>query len=343
MKSCRRVGFTLVELLVVIAIIGILVALLLPAVQAAREAARRSQCINNLKQVGIGFLNCESTHRALPGAGWNVWYVGDPLLGSGREQPGGWIYQILPFCEEQAIYDLTGDGDKLNVTTAQKQKSLDLQRSAIASFNCPSRRAATPYPYRLPNTWTIRNGDRSPEVARSDYAANAGDGENGMQFWIESTKSYLNDTAWFVYDYKKLSEHSWPPFDGQTGINYNGTVIKLRHITDGQSKTYMVGEKYLNAAYYESDGTFDGGDNHSMYQGFDWDINRWTSINDPPLQDRFGQESFGSFGSAHPGGFNMVYCDGSVQSISYDVDVDLHRRAGHRHDQGDVLRVQTPL
>jgi hypothetical protein len=53
----------------------------------------------------------------------------------------------------------------------------------------------------------------------------------------------------------------------------------------------MVGEKYLNAAYYESDGTFDGGDNHSMYQGFDWDINRWTSINDPPLQDRFGQGS----------------------------------------------------
>ena len=99
-------GFTLVELLVVIAIIGVLVALLLPAVQAAREAARRNQCVNHLKQIGVGFLSHESAHGSFPGSGWSPWVVGDPLLGAGRNQPGGWMYQILPFIEQQAVYGM---------------------------------------------------------------------------------------------------------------------------------------------------------------------------------------------------------------------------------------------
>src|SRR5215471_3702209 len=104
-RLCRR-GFTLVELLVVIAIIGVLVALLLPAVQAARESARRMQCQNNLKQFGLAFQNHNDMLGHLPTDGWGYFWVGDPDLGFGIDQPGGWTFNILPYCEQKAIYDI---------------------------------------------------------------------------------------------------------------------------------------------------------------------------------------------------------------------------------------------
>lgn len=333
-----RSAFTLVELLVVIAIIGILVALLLPAVQAARESARRSQCVNHLKQIGVSWINHESTHKMLPGSGWHPWVVGDPAMGVGRNQPGGWIYQSLPFLEEQAIYDMPADGQKA-VTTQQKDQATEMQQATSATFNCPSRRAAKAYQYRLPNNWTPTNANRSPEVARSDYAANAGDGAQGMRSWIKSENRYAGDSemnTWLAVPYDRPEQHTWPPFDGQTGINYMGAEIRPKHITDGLSKTYMVGEKYVNAKWYESDGTVDGGDNHSMYQGFDWDINRWANEDYPALQDTYNAFAFESFGSVHSGGWNIVMCDGSVHSISYDLDIETHQRLANRLD-GQVL------
>ena len=102
----KSAGFTLVELLVVITIIGILIALLLPAVQAAREAARQTQCKNNLKQLALGCLNHDSATGRFPCGGWGFSWTGDADRGNDWRQPGGWIYNILPYIEQQPLHDM---------------------------------------------------------------------------------------------------------------------------------------------------------------------------------------------------------------------------------------------
>lgn len=345
--KCKRRAFTLVELLVVIAIIGILVALLLPAVQSAREAARRAQCLNHLKQIGVGFLNHEGSKKILPGAGWSPWYVGDPLWGSGRKQPGGWMYQVLPFIEEQALYDLPGDSQKTVMTPQQKAASVIMQEIPVTAFNCPSRRQAKALPWAvLPiATWKPFNSDPMSTAARGDYAANAGDTAVGKwQTKGQGTPDdltddkYMGDSSepsppldWLWPSYTNPEPVvTWPALTMQSGVNFFGVDMKLKYISDGTSKTYMVGEKFLDPDSYECDGNVNGGDNQNYFGGYDWDTNRWADL--PPLRDTPGGNLYRMFGSAHAAVWQVVMCDGSVRALSYDIDLLIHRHFANRSD-----------
>ena len=135
-------GFTLVELLAVITIIGILIALLLPAVQAAREAARMTQCQNNLKQLSLGCLQCEQANGFFPTGGWGYDWVGDADRGQGKRQPGGWLFCILPYLEQRQLSAL-GAG----MPIAQKNAANTWRMgTSFTIMCCPTRRRATAYP-----------------------------------------------------------------------------------------------------------------------------------------------------------------------------------------------------
>lgn len=310
-------GFTLVELLVVITIIGILIALLLPAVQAAREAARRMQCTNNLKQLGLGVLMHEESQGFYPTGGWYCLSIGDPdrgfLAKPGSSswvmvdgQPGGWFYNILPYIELASIHDV-GLGQ-----TAAVKKDLWSKQVAqpISLAFCPSRRQSATTALGIATGAAWENINAPASLARNDYAINSGG---------------------------SVASPSVPTASSQTGISFYCSAIRLSDVTDGTSNTYMAGEKCVNPDSY-LDG-MDYADAASVYGGHDWQIARWTyydattpSNSYRPRQDTPGVLYVGGFGSAHTGGLNMAFCDGSVQSISYSIDPLVHYYLGNRQD-----------
>ena len=135
-------GFTLVELLVVITIIGMLVGLLLPAVNMAREAGRRTICANNLNQLSTACLGHAQKLNFFPSGGWGSNWVGDPDSGTGANQPGGWIYQILPYMDQDTLHDLGKGGS----TTISSSASATRVSTALPVLYCPTRRAGQAYP-----------------------------------------------------------------------------------------------------------------------------------------------------------------------------------------------------
>ena len=159
------------------AIIGMLIALLLPAVQAIRESARRLQCTNNLKQLGLGVLQHVDAHQQYPTGGWGWSWVGDADRGFGPRQTGGWYYNILPFIEENKIYILPQDGDQFTITDKQKAGANAMTKTTLAIANCPSRRPSILFPKPSDGTFVAYNAaDNDPDdnfAARGDYAINS--------------------------------------------------------------------------------------------------------------------------------------------------------------------------
>lgn len=313
-RRCRG-AFTLVELLVVIAIIGILVALLLPAVQAAREAARRTQCKSNLKQMGLALMNHHDIQGFFPTGGWGFRWMPDPEAGYGESQPGSWAYSLLEFLEEGNLRAI-GTG----VPPAQKPLELtQLLTAPIAVFNCPSRRAAQAYPFRGAasgpggNSYLVLTNsgiesfdyrDNPGSTFKGDYAGVTGGGwetyalsaisqaprsreyERGV---LPGTNggdgggpSTLEEIALWDQPLPGSRAGGRNEWENSMSADKNGmiltrTPVPIRKVTDGLSKTMIMAEKTADPDHY-----LDGGseiDDQSLYNGFDRDnqVGAWRT------------------------------------------------------------------
>jgi prepilin-type N-terminal cleavage/methylation domain-containing protein/prepilin-type processing-associated H-X9-DG protein len=327
-RNQKSRAFTLVELLVVITIIGILIALLLPAVQAAREAARRMQCSNNLKQLSLGCLTHESAQGFLPSAGWGYAWAGDPDRGFDKRQPGGWHFNILPYIEQESLRSM-GTGGDMN---AGRQRAA----TPLATFNCPTRRKVIAYEYG-PHPEVYRNISLPTVLGRSDYAACTGEATAGCGAGPKAgSPLYKNGDD--------MTEAQWQDVPGRycggendaTGVIYRRSMCRMAAITDGVSNTYLVGERYIDPDTYTTGKADD--DDQGWDMGYDFDVNRWTnnSADYWPRQDRAGAIGMYAFGSAHSNTFNMAFCDGSVHSIGYSIAGETHRCLGSRNDNKPI-------
>jgi prepilin-type N-terminal cleavage/methylation domain-containing protein len=302
----RQYGFTLVELLVVIAIIGILIALLLPAVQAAREAARRMQCSNNLKQIGLALHNYHDTHKSLP-PGWIT--ILEP---SGRERPTyacwGWGALILPFVEQSALHEGIDVGDTDLEVAVGIPASLAMMQQAISAFRCPSDVAPDPNAGRTFPFDGATNGTNP--LATSNYVGN--NNSRNMRRGDHNVRGGL----FFGTVQNRAGNPAGP--------------VRIRDITDGTSNTLAVGERrwqYKRA----SDGS-----TQLARAGVVFGIRR------PQNSGRGRSEVVGegrgklnytgpsanrgrrAFSSMHPGGAMFCLGDGSVRFVSETIDADMN-------------------
>ncbi len=329
MVQAKRRGFTLVELLVVIAIIGILIALLLPAVQAAREAARRSQCSNNLKQIGIAMHNYHDTYKMLPMGFTNDTGLAQDYRGQNYSHHGGptrhgaswaWSAYVAPFMELSAQFD------GLNVTKLYAAEAMDIPavrvilETKVGPLRCPS------------------DTGKDLNNAGGEYRPRA---LNGTQYNVA------------LSNYAGVCDDNGNHIDNNQrdcqGVLYVDSDTAFKDVTDGTSNTLMVGEKaretqHARCARKQNTGgalIFVAGasnqlshDNRSncaalgtVNRGINWDS---TSACNNLWNAKAG------FHSLHPGGAQFALVDGSVQFISETVDLTTLRNLGDRRDGNPV-------
>ena len=329
--KCR--GFTLVELLVVIAVIGILVALLMPAIQSSREAARKTQCKNKLRQMGVAFLSHENAQKFFPSSGWGNKWVGDPDGGFGATQPGGWAYSILPYMEYGTLFDagnrlreLLTISDLDDSNNVSEERFLRLVTTAVSIYNCPTKRAAELYPMHAIHKQLATNvpscsAASGCRVPRGDYLVNSGNSNAG---------DLAGPPLGFT---EPLYPRLKPPME-QNGISYARSEVRMSEIIDGASKTLMVGEKYQNPDHYFTG--LDHFDNQCVFSGHNSDTNGYTGnerISLQPRQDQPGAALAHRFGSAHLEGLHIAHCDGSVHFVDYAVSGRVWFAWGGRDDE----------
>ena len=340
LKQHKKAGFTLVELLVVIAIIGILIGMLLPAVQQVREAARRTTCMNNLRQIALASLNFESARMHFPTAGGQsnaFWDTGEELRQQHGHENLGWLYQILPFIEQQNLYDQRANDGYLGGFTPLIEKSLE-------TMVCPSR------------------GPRF--INMGSYPLAVGDYAGVMGSW--------NEPDWNGFTW----QHYMDPAPNEVQAVWTGIIAKGGHyeinadrtfempkigfgqVTDGSSNTLMYMEKAVNARNYQltnlQEGVWCFWEVWGQYSGADWGTMRMIAPQNAMngsvgpnfevglLGDTFDRPGWMfmsasitqelGFGSAHPGTTSAVFGDGSTRSVNNNVDIYALQAAGERAD-----------
>lgn len=351
----RKQGFTLVELLVVIAIIGVLVALLLPAVQAAREAARRISCTNKIRQLGIAALNHHDVSGHFP--------ISADFAGASNASGAGWILHMLPQLEQLPLYDqfkLGGafDGDMRDVPSFlaaacsennKGNKGFGLQssdnditvpllmRTQLEVLQCPSDPSVAEL---STNQWQWRDDKGSCPVALTSYKGVLGD------TWLGTVPEFENDESSIpsgIYDELPPGQ-STPslPYDRDChhdyrcrGIFFRAThtrPVTLSSVTDGTSNTLMIGEDIAELNWHSA----------AYYGNGDWcscniPINTGVSTS-PGLEDQFAIDwpKAQGFKSRHPGGLNFCRVDGSVAFISDSIS-HLVFRSGCTRNGGEVV------
>lgn len=321
-KQANR-AFTLVELLVVIAIIGVLVGMILPAVQNVREAARRTQCLNRLRQIGLATMMFHDTNEAFPPARLYPKKYAIPPHNAGSDQPT-WLVRILPYLEQQAFYD------QWDLSKSYNDQPEEAVSRAISSFVCPSRRttdnALVPSEYSevLITAPCGCGGWVEIEVvggATGDFAGNHGDLSPGST-GAESDYYYGGNGTGVIISSQAKSTGS-----GFTWIDR----ISFASITDGSSNTALAGELHvtkenLNSIPY----------NGPIYNGED--LAAFTRVGGPGVPILSGSKksstSILGFGSWHPGTCNFVFADGSTKAIENRIDTVTLGQLCHRSEGG---------
>jgi prepilin-type N-terminal cleavage/methylation domain-containing protein len=310
-RSVRRLAFTLVELLVVIAIIGVLVALLLPAVQMAREAARRTQCANHLKQVGLASQNFNDVKGTLP-----------PTRVSNDSSDANqnfvtWAVLLLPYVEQQNYYS------QWDITMAYELHNVQITKQAIPVYFCPSRRRST-----------AAYSNDNPSGGLSDYAACGGRGPNdGVSAQGEPN----------IYCHGAMMCAKWVMQTSPLRVAKWEGLVRLSTVTDGTSNTMLFGDKNVRRTTKwgtNEDRTVYGwtnANNVRRYAGLDnkdgtsqYKLDGYTPAEVTQAIDNR------AFGSLHPGVCQFVFVDGSVHSIKNNTSLVTLGQLAEKDDGGSI-------